>query len=89
MSTEAPNCWRCRFFAVSWDPKCPYACQLMGFKSKILPCLEVIRADGLPCMGYQAKPAPKTQSMGVSEPSKPRQNPRSVGLPSLPKGLQA
>jgi len=33
----------------------PYSCKAMGFKSKMLPCLEVIGADGRPCMGYLKK----------------------------------
>jgi hypothetical protein len=40
---------------VSWDPKLPYACKLMGFKSRITPALEVLRADGTPCRGFAAK----------------------------------
>ncbi len=54
---EAPNCWQCRHFAVSWDPKMPYSCRLMGFKSRILPAIEVLRADGLRCQGFMRKPA--------------------------------
>ena len=40
---------------MSWDPKLPYACRQMGFKSRALQCLEVIGADGRPCMGYVRK----------------------------------
>lgn len=50
-----PNCYQCRHFAVSWDPKLPYACRLMGFKSRALPAIEVLRADGLPCQGFSSK----------------------------------
>jgi len=53
----APNCWQCRHFAVSWDPKLPYACKLMGFKSRITPALEVLRVDGTPCHGFAPKQA--------------------------------
>jgi hypothetical protein len=55
--SEAPNCWQCRHFSVSWDPNLPYACRLMGFKSRILPAIEVLRADGTRCHGFQRKPA--------------------------------
>lgn len=55
MNTKAPNCWQCRFFAVSWDPSKPYACQLMGFKTKVLPSIEVLRADGDRCRGFMQK----------------------------------
>ena len=53
-----PNCWQCRHFAVSWDPKMPYQCKLMGFKSRITPSLEVLRADGARCRGFLPKSLP-------------------------------
>ncbi|MEK9812216.1 MAG: hypothetical protein VW440_04130 [Bordetella sp.] len=52
---SGPNCWGCRFFAISWDPGRPYACQLMGFKTNILPCIEVLRTDGRVCHGFSPK----------------------------------
>jgi hypothetical protein len=52
----APNCWQCRHFGVSWDPKFPYLCRLMGFKSRVTPSIEVLRADGQRCRGFVAKP---------------------------------
>ncbi len=51
----APNCRRCRHFAVSWQPATPYLCRLMGFSSQLLPCVEVARADGVPCRGFDPK----------------------------------
>ena len=50
-----PDCWKCQHFSVSWDPKLPYLCRLMGFKSRSLPALEIIRADGKPGQGFTAK----------------------------------
>jgi len=41
---------------VSWDPAKPYACRLMGFKSRVLPAIEVYRTDGHPCRGFYSKP---------------------------------
>ena len=58
-----PNCWKCHYFAVSWDHTKPYACNLMGFKSRLLPALEVLRTDGTACLGFtekQARPSPKS-----------------------------
>ena len=43
---RGPNCWQCRLFAVSHNPYAPYACRAMGFQSRALPALEVLRADG-------------------------------------------
>ncbi len=54
----APNCWQCRHFAVSWDPSMPYSCRLMGFKSRIMPAIEVLRADGTRCRGFLPKSLP-------------------------------
>jgi hypothetical protein len=56
-SGSGPNCWGCRYFAISWDPHRPYACNLMGFKTKMLPSIEVLRTDGRFCQGF----VPKTQ----------------------------
>ena len=58
----APNCWHCRHFGVSWDPKLPYLCRLMGFKSRVTPSVEVLRADGQRCRGFVSK-------QGASQPS--------------------
>ena len=71
MNTKAPNCWQCRFFAVSWDPSKPYACQLMGFKTKVLPSIEVLRADGERCRGFIQKEAmpQRAPTPNVKEPS--------------------
>jgi hypothetical protein len=53
---RGPNCFQCRHFAVSWDPSLPYLCRLMGFKSRALPAIEVLRVDGVACRGFVAKP---------------------------------
>ena len=65
--SEAPNCWQCQHFSVSWDPNLPYACRLMGFKSRILPAIEVLRADGSRCQGFLRKTA--SGLSGVSDAS--------------------
>lgn len=33
----------------------PYGCSFMGFQSKILPCIEVLRADGMACRAFSPK----------------------------------
>ncbi len=42
-------------FATSWDPKLPYSCKKLGFKSQTLPCIQVLNLDGRPCMGFTPK----------------------------------
>jgi hypothetical protein len=54
---RGPNCWQCRHFAVSHNPSTPYACRTMGFQSRVLPALEVLRADGHFCRVFEAKPS--------------------------------
>jgi len=56
-AVEAPNCWRCMHFTITHLPATPYGCRAMGFRSRVLPHLEVIRIDGLPCQSFRAKPA--------------------------------
>ena len=51
-----PSCWDCRYLRITWDTRHPYACDFMGFQSRILPCIEVLRADGRPCGAFVAKP---------------------------------
>ena len=52
---KAPDCWQCRNFAISWDPRNPYQCKMMGFKSRMIPSFEVFRADGNHCRGFMVK----------------------------------
>lgn len=65
-SADAPNCWRCRHFGMSYQRQTPYACRLMGFSSRILPAIEVLRADGVPCRGFSAKAAPAQRPSGLA-----------------------
>jgi len=55
---QGPNCWQCQHFGMSYVPQMPYACRLMGFQSRALPSLEVLRADGRFCRGFAAKTLP-------------------------------
>jgi len=54
---RGPNCWECRHLMITWDVRTPYGCKLMGFRSKYIPSLEVLRTDGRFCGGFSAKPA--------------------------------
>jgi len=42
--------------AITWDVRMPYGCKLMGFRSKVVPSLEVLRTDGRFCGGFSPKP---------------------------------
>jgi hypothetical protein len=72
-SSRGPNCYQCRHFAVSWDPTFPYLCRLMGFKSRALPAIEVLRVDGVFCQGFEAKPtSPSKPDRPVTSPPQNR-----------------
>ncbi|MFM8864039.1 MAG: hypothetical protein ACKOFG_03785 [Limnohabitans sp.] len=66
---RGPNCWQCRFFAISWDPRMPYACQRLGFKSPVMPAIEVLRTDGQHCLGFSPKDHAPVPAPSGSDPS--------------------
>lgn len=57
------NCFECVHFQITHDKRRPYGCNSMGFKSKVLPSLEVISVQGHSCLAFTAKdrPARKNQ----------------------------
>jgi hypothetical protein len=63
---KGPNCWECRYLAITWDVRMPYGCKMMGFRSKVIPSLEVLRTDGRFCGGFSPKP-PKSDAQKVSK----------------------
>jgi hypothetical protein len=50
------TCKGCAHFLVTHDPNFPYACSLMGYKSRNYPHIEVLAATGEECVAWQAKP---------------------------------
>jgi len=72
---KGPDCWQCRHFAISWDPRNPYQCKMMGFKSRMIPSFEVFRADGNHCRGFTAKVLP-ADTAPVSPPPAVRKTSR-------------
>ena len=55
---SGPDCFRCRHFVVSHARDFPYLCRAFEMKTRVLPSLEVLRASGRPCAGFDAKPPP-------------------------------
>ena len=45
----------------------PYACEALGFKSRALPSIEVLRSDGRPCQAFTPKTNPQGDGSGRSE----------------------
>jgi len=75
---KGPNCWECRYLAITWDLRLPYGCKLMGFRSKVVPSLEVLRTDGRFCGGFSPKPKKpepqKASKKAVGNSSQRREN---------------
>lgn len=66
--TKGPNCWDCRYLAITWDLRLPYGCKFMGFRSKVIPSLEVLRTDGRFCGAFSPKPAKPEAKKAASKP---------------------
>jgi len=56
VAKQGPDCWRCQHFFITWDSRHPYGCHDMGFKSKILPAMEVFTVNGTHCLSFKPKP---------------------------------
>ncbi|HIJ23296.1 MAG TPA: uracil-DNA glycosylase [Gammaproteobacteria bacterium] len=55
MKPKQPDCFRCKHFFITWDPKFPRGCHAYGIKSTQVPAIEVLHADGRPCMLFRPK----------------------------------
>jgi hypothetical protein len=66
--TRGPNCWDCRYLAITWDVRLPYGCKFMGFRSKMIPSLEVLRTDGRFCGAFSPKPVKPEAGKASSKP---------------------
>ena len=51
-----PDCFKCLYLEITWDPVRPYACRSLNFKSKLIPWREVFNSSGLPCQLFEPKP---------------------------------
>ncbi|MCL2698850.1 MAG: uracil-DNA glycosylase [Defluviitaleaceae bacterium] len=53
------NCFRCKHYIVTWDPKNPKGCDFFGFKSSKMPSLTVFQSAGEECAAFEPKPEKK------------------------------
>ncbi len=52
------NCFDCIYLHITWQPATPYACKAIGFRSKMIPSLEVFKNSGTQCMHFRPKNKP-------------------------------
>lgn len=58
-NTNKINCYQCKHFVVTWEPKFPRACKFFGFKTANLPSSSVHTASGIECLGFVRKDSKK------------------------------
>lgn len=54
-SEKRVNCFDCIYLQITWQPATPYACKAIGFRSRMIPSLEVFRNSGSQCMHFRPK----------------------------------
>jgi len=58
------NCFKCIYFAVTWDPKFPKGCKFFGFKSAEAPSVSVRASTGADCACFVEKETKKKDGLG-------------------------
>jgi hypothetical protein len=54
-NAKHPNCLKCVYFKVTWDPGFPRSCEAFGIKTNALPEAEVFRITGRHCPAFLLK----------------------------------
>jgi len=49
------NCKRCVHYYVTWQAQHPHGCKAFGFKSKIIPSMQVLKDSGKACSVFEEK----------------------------------
>lgn len=52
---STPDCGCCVHYYITHEVSFPYACRVLGFKSKRKPHLDVLEASGERCLAYQPR----------------------------------
>ena len=49
------NCYKCKYFYITWDKNFPYGCKAMKFKTKKLPSKVVKENSNMTCQSFIKK----------------------------------
>ncbi len=49
------DCRACRHFYITHERAFPYGCRVVGFKSRLMPSIEVYMNSGIACQLFQEK----------------------------------
>lgn len=52
---DNPNCYKCKYYAVTWNPKTPNTCKFFGFQSAQLPSVVVYNSTREMCAAFELK----------------------------------
>ncbi|MDR0555384.1 MAG: hypothetical protein LBG76_11405 [Treponema sp.] len=55
VSRREPDCLKCAYFKVTWEPAFPRSCGVFGIKCRNLPSFEVFQATGRHCPSFRLK----------------------------------
>lgn len=55
MAYEKINCYKCKYYYITWDVSFPKGCKFYGFKSLNLPYILVKQSTGLSCDKFTPK----------------------------------
>ncbi|MCA1032170.1 uracil-DNA glycosylase [Bacillus timonensis] len=55
LANKKINCFQCKYFYTTWDPKSPRGCRAFQFKTTLMPSIAVLRSSGRECMKFEAK----------------------------------
>ncbi|MBY0123399.1 uracil-DNA glycosylase [Bacillus sp. S/N-304-OC-R1] len=55
MNSKRIDCFKCKYFYVTWDQRFPKGCKAFQFKTAKLPSMEVLKASGQPCLRFEKK----------------------------------
>lgn len=50
-----PNCLKCKYYKVTWEPAFPRACVIFGIKCSDMPNMEVFKVTGASCPSFKLK----------------------------------
>lgn len=53
--SEKINCFKCKFYYTTWDPRFPRGCKFFGFKTIKMPSQSVYEASGKTCLNFTIK----------------------------------
>lgn len=58
-ASRMPDCFKCAYFRITWEPAFPRSCAIFGIKCRNLPSQEVFLSTGAHCPSFLPKEGPK------------------------------